>query len=176
MAGIHCEMARPRVHTVTNQSDLARELDCSAPALKKWLNDDKYAENRPSKTQNQQYRVEEYQAWADFHGLKGKAKEAEDLSRSQQLKLQLDEIKVAREKVRLERERGKLVERSLVPEVYGRSVSYLFRQLDRVLGNELPAQLKGLTEKQMSKLLRDELKRIFAESESEFSNQLEALK
>ncbi len=161
--------------TVTNQSDLARELSCSPAALKSWLHDHQYATNRPTREANNTYKVAKYKRWMVYHGLSGKAEPVPQKSQEQQLKTRLTEIKVQQEEAKLKKMRGDLVEKASVVEALGKGMAYFYRELDRVFGDEIPPRTRGLTEKQMSALMREEIKTIFIEAKRRFKEGFEEL-
>jgi len=157
--------------TVSNQADLARELKCSHIALKKWLTNVRYSEKRPVRPTNNTYQVWKYKPWVEYHGLKGKEVQDEfELSESQELKDELMKIKIEQERSKLDKIRGSQIDRDLVSEVYGKCVATIFRELDRVFGDEIPPRTRGLTEKQISGLNRRELRSVFQQAKESFSN------
>ena len=104
-----------------------------------------------------------------FHGLKGRESQDEfELSSSMQLKDQLLEIKIEQERAKLEKIKGEQIGRDLVSEVYGKCVATIFRELDRVFGDEIPPRTRGLTEKQQSALNREELRIVFKRAKEQF--------
>jgi hypothetical protein len=130
-----------------------------------------YAQGRPIRESNGTYLVDRYQKWAEFHGLEGKENQDEfELSSSMQLKDQLLEIKIQQERSKLEKIKGEQISRDLVSEVYGKCVATIFRELDRVFGDEIPPRTRGLTEKQISGLNRRELRSVFQQAKESFSN------
>jgi hypothetical protein len=165
-------MGRKREWTrVFNQSDLANRLGCSHAAIKKWLNEHRYVEKRPTKEPNGAYLVERYKPWMEYHGLSGKEGLTDsEPSKSQELRDELMKIKIDQERSKLEKIRGSQIERDLVSEVYGKCVATIFRELDRVFGDEIPPRTRGLTEKQISGLNRRELRSVFQQAKESFSN------
>jgi len=165
-------MGRKREWTrVFNQSDLANRLGCSHAAIKKWLNEHRYVEKRPTKEPNGAYLVEKYKPWLKYHGLSGREAQDEfELSESQELKDELMKIKIEQERAKLEKIRGSQIGRDLVSEVYGKCAATIFRELDRVFGDEIPPRTRGLTEKQISGLNRKELRSVFQQAKVSFSN------
>ncbi len=154
---------------VSNQADLSLRLGCSHIALKKWLANPEYAQGRPTRESNGTYLVDRYQKWTEFHGLEGRESQDEfELSSSMQLKDQLLEIKIQQERAKLEKIKGEQIERDLVSEVYGKCVATIFRELDRVFGDEIPPRTRGLTEKQQSALNREELRIVFKRAKGQF--------
>ena len=102
-----------------------------------------------------------------------KGKEVQDefeLSESQELKDELMKIKIEQERSKLDKMRGSQIDRDLVSEVYGKCVATIFRELDRVFGDEIPPRTGGLTEKQISGLNRRELRSVFQQAKESFSN------
>ncbi len=160
---------------VSNQQDLARELGCVYITLKKWLTDERYSEERPIKEPNGTYIVEKYVPWMEFHGLSGKSGGEPEVSRSQKLRDDLAELKIERERVKIDKERGVLIERSLVPELMGKTFSLLYRTLDRKLCNDSPPKLAGRTERQIQKILKDTLRSGFEEAKRDFEEQFEEI-
>ena len=157
--------------TVSNQGDLARELKCPHIALKKWLTNARYSEKRPVRPTNNTYQVWKYKPWVEYHGLKGKEAQDEfELSESQELKDELMKIKIEQERSKLDKIRGSQIDRDLVSKVYGKCVATIFRELDRVFGDEIPPRTRGLTEKKISGLKRRELRSVFQQAKESFSN------
>jgi hypothetical protein len=152
-----------------NQAELAKILGIDRKAWSSWRRDPKYRKIMPCPTADGRWNIQECK---DFMAKSGVASDFRSLSNRSDMidtRIELERLKVEEKQVKIGLMRGDYVRKSIVQEVFSRNLSKLFTRLQRMLINEMPGQLIGLTEPEISLKLKSTLERIMEDAETEQS-------
>jgi hypothetical protein len=150
-------MRKPTDVWAKNITELADQLGVTRQVINQWKRDERYREKIPTPKPDGRHSVSRWKAFITDNGLmNGEYVPSEDAL----LKRESLSIKVSREKLKLEVERGEYVKRSIVIEGFQRNLSKLFNDMQRIFVNELPARMRGMTEVEMSAVMADSIQMI----------------
>ncbi|WOO43148.1 hypothetical protein [Rubellicoccus peritrichatus] len=131
---------------------LAKALGYTRQQVDNWKKDPRYKDEVPQPEANGKHDVASWKTFIKRHNLRG-----DEVSEDVLLKRRKEELAIASQEFKLERERGKYVEREAVAKSYKENLSILFRELRRRFESTAPPQYKGQPESECAQINRREL-------------------
>jgi len=119
---------------------VARGLGMDRPTLWRHFKNTKYSQGRPDKDSSGLYSVSEFRNWLATHGLGAKT---QVLSPKHEADVLWKQSQIERNRIKIEKERGILIERRLVEQFFKQKTSELFMDLERVFCFDLPPRVVG---------------------------------
>lgn len=148
-----------------NQAELAKLLGIDRKSWSAWRKNPEYRKIMPSPTADGRWNIQDCK---DFLSKTGAASDFRSLSNRTDMidsRVMLEKLKVEEKQVRIGLLRGDFVRRDAVKETFARNLSQLFTRLQRTLVNEMPGQLIGLTEPEISMKMKKTVETIITEAE-----------